>query len=119
MLCIHGLDKNNCPTCRIIRSTMPINSISKIEINDNKLDPFNPFFDQNLASKKEFRKDLFSNQNKIQPDLIQNIPEPNLIGTIPNFENKLFLERLDDLKTKRKDMQKVNLDNLELNLEEE
>ena len=46
MTCIHGLDEINCPTCRILRSTLPTNKLQAKKEQFLKIK--NPFFKKNL-----------------------------------------------------------------------
>jgi hypothetical protein len=90
---MHGLDEINCPTCRLTRSIIPLNPISKLEVNEKDLRSKNSLFEDNNLSKKNFYKDL-TNKNLIKPNLLQQIPELTRFGEIPNYSNYLFDERL-------------------------
>ena len=122
MPCLHGLDENNCPICRISLSMSPINQISDKELDKNPSDKFNKLFKNKLHRNVDFKKDIIPHNKNVRPNLIHDFPKPNLINPIPNFENKLFLERASNLNLEKKDdllLKKVPIENQELNLEEE
>ncbi|MHA1669364.1 MAG: hypothetical protein ACTSV5_02170 [Promethearchaeota archaeon] len=122
MPCIHGLEDNNCPICRISNFTFPINSINKINLNENVLDSFKHLFRNKLSGNMDFEEDISITKNNIRSNLINDFPKPTLINTIPNFENKLFLERINNLNIEKpndlKISRKILLEKAELNLEE-
>ncbi|MFX1312900.1 MAG: hypothetical protein ACFFHD_09835 [Promethearchaeota archaeon] len=99
MTCIHGLDEINCPTCRILKSTIPKNLLSI------KNPPFlhieNPFFKKNAKLNVKISRDI---NPKRSNGFIIPLQKPPLINQIPNFQNKLFLER-----TKEIDISKVDI----------
>ena len=95
LICIHGLDEMNCPTCRIIRSTLPKNFL---DTNNN---PFlkieNPIFRKNYSGDKEILKEILPQKVNINSNPINLISRPNLINEIPNFKNKMLSDRLNEL----------------------
>ncbi len=95
LICIHGLDEMNCPTCRIIRSTLPKNFL---DTNNN---PFlkieNPLFRKNYHDDQEVLKELLPKKVNNNSNPINLISRPNLINKIPNFKNKMLSERLNEL----------------------
>lgn len=95
LICIHGLDEMNCPTCRIIRSTLPKNFL---DTNNN---PFlkikNPLFRKNYHDDQEVLKELLPKKVNSNSNPINLISRPNLINEIPNFKNKMLSERLNEL----------------------
>ncbi|MBY9002403.1 MAG: hypothetical protein KGD73_00375 [Candidatus Lokiarchaeota archaeon] len=123
MTCMHGLDDNNCPTCRMARSTFPINPINKKNVKKNDLNSFNHFFNNKLSGNIAFEDDVSISKSNIKPNLINDFPKPYLINSIPSFENKLFLERINSLSIEKpndlKISKKTSLENPELNMEEE
>ncbi len=123
MACIHGLENNNCPICRISRSTFPINSINKIDLKKNELSPFKNLFRNKLSTDMTFKDDISNISRNYRPNLIYDFPKPNLINSIPNFENKLFLERIDNISIEKPNdlrrSRKISLENPELKLDEE
>jgi len=118
MTCIHGLDENNCPICRVLKSTAP-----KDFLNINK-SPFshieNPFFKKNSKLKDEISKEIIP--KKIN-GFTSPIQKPPLINEIPYFQNKLFLERIKELKISNEDTfgisKKIKLESPEWKFEEE
>ncbi|MFX1357421.1 MAG: hypothetical protein ACFFA8_09035 [Promethearchaeota archaeon] len=108
MTCIHGFDENYCPTCRIANSIIPLEKLNKNRSDIENLKPYNPFFKQYKVKKNDFERDIFNKRNQLKPNLIKNIPNPTLINNIPNFENKLFQERLNNLKVSKLDNYGIN-----------
>jgi hypothetical protein len=51
MPCIHGLDEINCPTCRILKSTAPLDGIRLKKLNFPTAS--NSLSRKNVNSKKE------------------------------------------------------------------
>ncbi len=115
MTCIHGLDEISCPTCSIMRSTMPMKKIYKKEEKFLKIK--NPFFKKNSSLKDEFVKEL--TKNRINPKFapINSIPKLRLINEIPDFGNRMFMERIKDLNLDNGDLlgipKKIPLENPE------
>ncbi|MFX0059600.1 MAG: hypothetical protein ACFE85_06690 [Candidatus Hodarchaeota archaeon] len=123
MPCIHGLDENNCPTCRIARSTIPVEELNVKSLNVEDIKPENAFFKQHRVQKNDFENEISYKRNQLKPNLIQNIPNPTLLNIVPNFENKLYQERLNELKLTRLDnfgiSKRIKLDNPNLKLKED
>jgi DNA phosphorothioation-dependent restriction protein DptG len=123
MPCIHGLDDNNCPICRMAKSTVPRTPIRKDEAIIENLRPENPFFKKYLASKDQIDENLTQTNKLLHPNLINPLPTPNLINKIPNFENKEFIKKLDDLGIDKLDKygvsKKVDLENPDLILDDD
>ncbi len=123
MSCIHGLDNNNCPICRISKSTIPNSPIVKNSVKIEDLRPENPFFKNHIENKKQSEEYLTHKNVLLNPNLINPLPVPNLINSIPNFENKDFMKKLDTLNLKRLDthgiLKKVNLESPTVKLDEE
>jgi len=123
MPCMHGLDDSNCPICRLSSSTFPINPINKASLNKNALNSFNHLFNNKLSGNMDFEYDISLIKRNIRPNLINDFPKPKLINSIPNFENNLFLERINNLSIEKPNdlgiSKKILLENPELNLEEE
>ncbi|MFX1314568.1 MAG: hypothetical protein ACFE9T_01800 [Promethearchaeota archaeon] len=95
LICIHGIDEINCPTCRIIRSTLPKRLL---DINKNRfLKIENPLFRKNYGNDQKILNDLFPKQINSNLNPIMQIARPNLINKIPDFKNKILLERLNEL----------------------
>jgi len=121
MTCIHGLDERNCPTCRILKSTKPINTIKAKNVGLPELG--NPLFKKNSELKNEIVKDLVNKRLNLTINPPNTIPKPTLITEIPNFENKLFFERVKDLDISKEDTfgisKKIPLKNPEWHFEEE
>ncbi|MBY9020273.1 MAG: hypothetical protein KGD67_04385 [Candidatus Lokiarchaeota archaeon] len=123
MSCIHGLDNNNCPICRISKSTIPNTTIAKNVVKIENLRPENQFFKNHLENKKESEKNLTKTNTLLNPNLINPLPVPNLINKLPTFENKDFVKKLDDLNLSGLDphgiSKKINLESPKVKLDEE
>jgi hypothetical protein len=123
LTCIHGLDENNCPTCRVARSKIPLETLNKKDSDFEDIRPINPSLKLYRDQKDKFESNLFNKRKSINPNLIHNIPNPILINKIPNFDNKLYQERLNNLKLTKLDnfkiKKRVELDSPELKLKED
>lgn len=121
MTCIHGLDEINCPMCRIFRSTLPIKEIKAKREGFVKIE--NPIFKKNSYLKEGLEKELTNKRINLTHNKFNLIPKPNLINEIPNFANKMFLERLKELDLGKSDIlglpKKIPLENPEWKFEEE
>jgi len=121
MPCIHGLDEINCPTCRIIKSTLPINSIKGITSPALKIE--SPFFRSNNRLQDKVLKEITTNKLGVNQSSLNLIPKPTHINEIPNFENKLFLKRAEELDISKDDnfdiTKKIPLESPEWQFEEE
>jgi len=122
MSCIHGLDNNNCPICRISRATIPNTLIVKKSVKIENLRPENPFFQNHIENKKQSEEYLTKKNTLLSPNLINPLPVPNLINRIPNFENKDFMKKLDALNLKGLDThgisKKIKLESPTVKLDE-
>lgn len=120
---MHGLDNNNCPICRMTRSTVPRTPIHDNTTKSEDLRPGNPFFRKHLSNKKQTEDYLTKTNKSLQPNLINPLPTPNLINTIPSFESKELMKRLDELDIKSLDIygiaNKVKLEKPDLKLDDE
>ncbi len=121
MTCIHGLDEINCPTCSMMRATVPMKKVHEIKENFLKIE--NPFFKKNLKLKDNLVNELTNKRLNLNHAPLNLIPKPHLINQIPNFENKMFLDRLKELDLDKGDIlgipKKIPLENPEWKFEEE
>jgi len=105
------------------KSTVPLTPIINNTVKTENLRPENPFYKKYLANKNQTEEDLTKNNNLLQPHLINPLPTPNLINKIPNFENKGFINKLDELDIERLDKygisKKVKLESSDLKLDED
>ena len=95
LICIHGLDEINCPTCRMIKSTLPKNILDTKDNAFLKIE--NPLFRKNYCDDQEILKELLPKKVNSNSNPINFITRPNLINEIPNFKNKMLSERLNEL----------------------
>ncbi len=111
----------NCPMCSIMRSTMPMKKLHAKKEEFLKIE--NPFFKKNLKSKENLVDELTNKRLKLNPPPLNLVPKPNLINQIPNFENKMFLDRLRELDLDKGDIlgipKKIPLENPERKFKEE
>jgi hypothetical protein len=123
MSCIHGLDNNNCPICRISKSTIPNSPIVKNSVKIEDLRPENPFFKNYIENKKQSEEYLTHKNVLLNPNLINPLPVPNLINSIPNFENRDFMKKLNQLDINGLDThgisKKIKLESPTVKLDEE
>ncbi len=123
MSCIHGLDNNNCPICRISKSTIPNSPIVKNSVKIEVLRPENPFFKNYIENKKQSEEYLTHKNVLLNPNLINPLPVPNLINSIPNFENRDFMKKLNQLDINGLDThgisKKIKLESPTVKLDEE
>jgi len=119
MPCIHGLDEINCPTCRILKSTVPLNGINLKKTNFLKANDLLSKTNINVE-KKIIDEIILKKINPTPPNLIS---KPSFINEIPNFRNELFLERSKDLDLNKEDKygitKKIPLESPEWKFEEE
>ena len=120
MPCIHGLDENNCPTCRTMNSLIPEN---RINLNQHNLKPQSQFNKLYLNKNDKFLNDLIPNKAQSTSNIINIIPKPTLVNEIPNFENKMFKDRLKEIDISKSDLfgisKKISLETPEWKFEEE
>ena len=123
MTCIHGLDEINCPTCRIVNSSIPKNFFKIKELYNNELKPHNPHFEQFDIEKEDFLKDLKPKKESLDLKLSHSLPKPNLLNETPNFKSNMLLDRLKELDITNSDIYKIagkiSLKSPELKLEKE
>ena len=121
MPCVHGLDENNCPTCRIVKSTLPYNSFKDIKSPALKI--VSPFFKRDNRLQEILSKDITAKKLNITHPSLNLISKPPSINETPHFENKLFLERTKELDILKDDnfgiSKKIPLENPEWQFEEE
>lgn len=119
MTCIHGLDETNCPTCRIIRSSMPLKSPSVKKINFLNAENF--ISKKTINLEKKLIEEITSNKSRSHPPNL--ITKPHFITEIPNFMDKLSLEKFKDLDITKEDnygiTKKIPLESPEWEFEEE
>jgi hypothetical protein len=96
MYCIHGLDENNCPICRISKHLNPPIKIMK---DREKLQSFkieHPLYKERMNKTNGFMEDL----------IIKDVPNPRIINSppvilpmnhVPGDVNALFKEKIEKL----------------------
>ena len=123
MLCIHGLDNNNCDGSAWGTSQSNYPPIVKNSGKIENLRPENPFFKKHMENKKQSEEYLTPKNTLLSPNLINPLPVPNLINSIPNFENKDFMKKLDALNLEGLDphgiSKKIKLESPTVKLDEE
>lgn len=101
MSCIHGLEEGNCPDCRILKSTMPFKGLNPQETR--LINITNPLFQKNRNLDDRVKKDLLRRRLDLTPNLLNRVPHPTLINDIPKFENRMFLNRINELDVTKED----------------
>ena len=121
MPCVHGLDEVNCPTCRMIKSTLPFSLIKGIKSPTLKIE--NPVFRRVIRLQDKFLKEVTANKLEINHPSLNLISRPPSITEAPNFSNKLFLERTREIDISKDDnfgiSKKIPLESPEWQFEEE
>jgi hypothetical protein len=119
MPCIHGLDEINCPTCRILNSTVPLKGINSKKTNFPKA--IDLLSRKNIKHEKKLIDEIKIPKSNHNPPIL--LLKPSLLNEIPNYRNELFLERFKDLDIGKEDnygiMKKIPLQNPEWKFEEE
>ena len=100
MTCIHGLDENNCPICRIANSTIPINCLKKRE--NRLLNLENPLF-RRVNINQKLLKEISPAPIKSPLESSNLISKPNLINDIPNINDSFFKKRLNEVDITKSD----------------
>ncbi|MHA2184820.1 MAG: hypothetical protein ACXAAI_07445 [Promethearchaeota archaeon] len=102
MPCIHGLEEENCPTCRILKSTLPTKGF--VEQKSQLPEIGNLFFKKNRSLDENVKKEILQGRPDLTPDSLNRIPQPRFINDLPRFENHLFQERIKELDITKEDM---------------
>ena len=119
MTCIHGLYEINCPNCRVLKSTLPLNGLipKKLDFPNLKKNAYV----KNNDLKNELINEMIS--NKAIPNPPKLISKPYFINEQPNFRNELLLKRFKDLDILKEDThgfaKKIPLEKPEWDFEEE
>jgi len=122
MTCIHGLDDNNCPICRINIFTVPKDSARINNFHQNELKPY--FHESKLKEDiiNHIVPGISDHKLFVENKSINPLPEAKLLNKLPNFKNRMFQERLDELNMNKSDnfklSKKVSLENPEWKFEE-
>ncbi|MFX1496004.1 MAG: hypothetical protein ACFFBH_00620 [Promethearchaeota archaeon] len=96
MICRHGLEIINCPVCRISINTRPLNDLKPDLITKNLIKPMSPVFKQHFKNNND-KLNFGISKTKFT----HTVPLPKMMGQIPNFENRLFLEKLKEINVKK------------------
>jgi hypothetical protein len=119
MPCIHGLDEVNCPTCRTLKSSMPL---SGIRLKNLSIPTLNKSLSRkNIELESKLIDEITVKKKTSHPPNL--ISKPSFINEIPNFSNELFLARSKELDITKEDnygiTKKIPLENPEWQFEEE
>ena len=104
MTCIHGLDENNCPICRIANSIIPINSLKKRE--NQLLNLENPLY-RRINKNQKLLKEISPTHIKSPLETSNLLSKPNLINDIPDINGSLFKKRLNEVDISKSDKFKI------------
>ncbi|MFX1237332.1 MAG: hypothetical protein ACFFAS_19085 [Promethearchaeota archaeon] len=111
MACTHGLENNNCPICRMVRSTIP-KTILGLQKSFNN--PLKPYFNKDDRTKA-IESEIIANKNLpkavVGPNSMNMIPEMKSPNSLSQFESKMFLERLRELDLSKIDIHKISKKN--------
>lgn len=98
------MDDINCPICKISNTSVPINSITEIKSNQENFLIKSQFL-KDYSSKIDESKNLIDiKSNLIQPNIINPLPNPNLLNQVPPIQNKTLQEQL-----KRQDLENIDV----------
>ncbi|MHA1915920.1 MAG: hypothetical protein ACW986_12275 [Promethearchaeota archaeon] len=121
MPCIHGLEEENCPTCRILKSTLPTEGLLTQQSQVPEVS--NSLFKENRSLDEKVKKEILHGRPEITPDLLNRIPSPRFINNLPRFENQLFQARIKELDITKEDIfgitKKIALEKPNLRFEKE
>ena len=106
MPCIHGFDEINCPTCRTTRFTIPKSAI-KID-SKNDIRSSNLFSNLDLKNNEKFLEELKFSLPNFKKNIINLITTPKILNNLPNFENKMLLERLNEIDVSKSNIFKIS-----------
>lgn len=122
MTCIHGLDDNNCPICRINASTIPKDSFKIHKLHINELKPYHHESTLKADIVDKIRPKINPHESLLKMNSINPVPEAKTLNDLPNFENKMFQERLNELSFDKSEtvklLKKVSLESPEWEFEE-
>lgn len=107
MTCIHGLDENNCPTYRIMKFSLPENSLKFNKLNES-LKSEHLFFKLNSKENEKFINELNPNLPNLHKNSIDLISTPKILNKLPNFKNKMLSERLEEIEVSKSDIFKIS-----------
>ncbi|MHA2087137.1 MAG: hypothetical protein ACW972_02605, partial [Promethearchaeota archaeon] len=111
----------NCPTCRIIESTSPVNSLKDIKTPAFKIE--SPIFKKENRLKDKLIEEVITKKISATQPPLNSITKPIFINEAPNFANRLFQERANELDISKDDnfgiSKKIPLESPEWQFEEE
>jgi hypothetical protein len=100
MPCIHGLDENNCPTCRISKAALPKTPLNIDSRQNEIIKTEHPLFGNKGNKSNQYIDDLNLKRSPLIPE---SVSKPSMITDLPNFENKMFLDRLNEIDISKSD----------------
>ena len=103
MTCIHGLEEENCPTCRLIRFNVPDAPITPDITRRNVLKPDQSAYGKRSSMRHGLLKELDSKSRVSPLHLNQVDVHPKILNSLPDFKNRMFLERLKNIDLLKKD----------------
>ena len=122
MTCLHGLDMINCPVCRTARAAIPSTSFKIKEVSRNELKPYFHKPNDKEMNIKEIIPNRMQNRIPLNPGMMSMVPEMNSLNKLPDFKNKMFNERLNEIDITKKDIfkiaEKIPLESPDLKLED-
>jgi len=111
MPCIHGLDENSCPNCRLMKSSLPESQLNIKNVYNHDLKPLSSKMAKNEREKKDFLFKLLPNSKIKELIPVNATPERLSLTDLPQFENNLFSRRLREL-----DLSKIDKHGISTNI---
>ncbi len=108
MACIHGLEDNNCPICRISRHITPPKDLDRLNIRKNPLKPYFNKKNNEQSIKEDILPSLMRDKVLLGINSINPIPEVKSLNSLPTFENRMFIERISELDLGNIDTHKIS-----------
>ncbi|MHA1491228.1 MAG: hypothetical protein ACTSRI_16460 [Promethearchaeota archaeon] len=103
MTCIHGLDEINCPNCRIMKASFPLNDLKIKELYNNDFTIKNPYFNKKFDKKDDFSQYLIPKKLGFKLNSFFPISTPRVLNDLPDFRSKMFREKLSELEITKAD----------------
>ncbi len=101
MVCIHGLNEENCPICRISKYTYPskykhIQNLKKIE--NSLRESLVQYLRTNFKQNHNLKENLPSNNSFSDIKIANSFSKSPLINNLPEFNNTMFVKRMEEIK---------------------
>jgi hypothetical protein len=98
MVCIHGLNEENCPICRLSKHTYPNKFLQNLKNIEN---PLRESLEQSIRTdfKKppNLKKKLTSKNSFFHLRGITSFSKAPFINELPEFKNTMFIKRMNEI----------------------